>query len=434
MTERPSAPSAAGRREAEAETDRDGRLRSLARLFLKLGFLAFGGPAAHVAMMEDEVVVRRRWLSRPAFLDMLGATNLIPGPNSTEMAMHVGWRRAGTRGLVVAGACFIGPAALITGVLAWAYVRYGSRPEVGPFLFGIKPAVLAVILLALWRLGRVAARNAPLAGLGVAVALAALAGVNEILALLAGGLIGTLAVRPWSRGSEEGVQSPPDLAEPEEDEDSSGTGGGTGADEPGREREGDAPRGRPAVLLAPPLAAGWMAAGAPLWTLGLFFLKVGAVLYGSGYVLVAFLEGDVVARYGWLTRPELLDAVAIGQFTPGPVLSTATFVGYLAAGPAGALVATAAIFLPSFVFVSILGPLVPRLRESAWTGAFLDAVNASAVGLIAAVTVSLGMAALVDWRAWAIALAAAVAGLIGKVGSAWLVLGGAVIGWLLGLF
>jgi chromate transporter len=421
--------------------EEDGRLGSLARLFLKLGFLAFGGPAAHVAMMEDEVVARRRWLSRPAFLDILGATNLIPGPNSTEMAMHVGWRRAGTRGLVVAGACFIGPAALITGVLAWAYLRYGARPEVGPFLFGIKPAVLAVILIALWRLARVAARTAPLAGLGAAVALAALAGVNEILALLAGGLLGTLAARPWSRRSGPTVGPPPDLADAGEadrderaDEDEGADeDGGVDEDERADEEEGGHP-GPAAVLLAPPVAAGWMAAGAPLWTLGLFFLKVGAVLYGSGYVLVAFLEGDVVGRYGWLTRPELLDAIAIGQFTPGPVLSTATFVGYLAAGPAGAVVATIGIFLPSFVFVSILGPLVPRLRESAWTAAFLDAVNASAVGLIAAVTVSLGVATLVDWRAWAIGLAAAAAGLIGKVGSVWLVLGGAVIGWALGLF
>ena len=389
-------------------------LSDLARLFLKLGVLAFGGPAAHVAMLEDEVVARRRWLSRAAFLDILGATNLIPGPNSTEMAMHVGWRRAGTRGLLVAGVCFIVPAALITGALAWAYVRYGTRPEVGPFLLGLKPAVLAVILIALWRLGRIAVRTVPLAGLGAAVALAALTGVNEILALLAGGLLGTLAARPWRRASGAAVGPPPDVTGPDEDD-----------------------RGRPgsaAVLLAPPVAAGWMAAGAPLWTLGLFFLKVGAVLYGSGYVLVAFLEGDVVGRYGWLTRPELLDAIAIGQFTPGPVLSTATFVGYLVAGPAGAVVATVGIFLPSFLFVSILGPLVPRLRESAWASAFLDAVNACAVGLIAAVTVSLGMATLVDWQAWAIGLAAAVAGLVGKISSVWLVLAGAMVGWLLGLF
>ncbi len=413
---------------AQTGVSPEGRLTGLARLFLKLGCFAFGGPAAHVAMMEDEVVARRRWLSRADFLDILGATNLIPGPNSTEMAMHVGWRRARTRGLVVAGICFIGPATLITGALAWAYVRYGARPEIGPFLFGIKPAVLAVILIAMWRLARVAARTAPLAGLGAAVALAALAGVNEILALLAGGLLGTLAARPWHRGSNAAVGPPPDLAAPDDDPD--------GADETAdgsSDNEGGRP-GVPAAILAPPVAAGWIAAGAPLWTLGLFFLKVGAVLYGSGYVLVAFLEGDVVGRYGWLTRPELLDAIAIGQFTPGPVLSTATFVGYLAAGPAGAIVATVGIFLPSFVFVSLLGPLVPRLRESAWTAAFLDAVNASAVGLIAAVTLSLGMATLVDWRAWAIGLAAAAAGLVGKVGSVWLVLAGAAAGWLLGLF
>jgi len=393
------------------------RLPGLARLFLKLGFLAFGGPAAHVAMMEDEVVARRRWLSRTAFLDMLGATNLIPGPNSTEMAMHVGWRRAGVRGLIVSGLCFIGPAVLITGAVAWAYVRYGTRPEVGPFLFGIKPAVLAVILLALWRLGRTAARTVPLAALGVGVALATLVGVNEIVALVAGGLLGALAARPW--------HGHPDPGEARSRNSTDLDGG----ERSGVERDDPALPKR-AILLTPALA-GSMAAGVPLWTLGLLFLKVGAVLYGSGYVLIAFLEGDLVQRLGWLTQLQLLDAVAIGQFTPGPVLSTATFVGYLVAGPAGALVATAGIFLPSFVFVSLLGPIVPRLRASPWTAAFLDAVNASAVGLIAAVTVTLGMAALVDWRAWAIALGAAVLGLLGRVNSAWLVLGGAGVGWLL---
>jgi chromate transporter len=369
-------------------------------------------------MMEDEVVARRRWLSRTAFLDMLGATNLIPGPNSTEMAMHVGWRRAGVRGLIVSGLCFIGPAVLITGAVAWAYVRYGTRPEVGPFLFGIKPAVLAVILLALWRLGRTAARTVPLAALGVGVALATLVGVNEIIALVAGGLLGAVAARPW-------------LGHPDPGAARSGAAPDHGREErSGAERDDPAPP-KPAILLTPMLGAGAVAASVPLWTLGLLFLKVGAVLYGSGYVLIAFLEGDLVQRLGWLTQLELLDAVAIGQFTPGPVLSTATFVGYLVAGPAGALVATAGIFLPSFVFVSLLGPIVPRLRASPWTAAFLDAVNASAVGLIAAVTVTLGVAALVDWRAWVIALGAAALGLIGRVNSAWLVLGGAGVGWLL---
>jgi chromate transporter len=407
----------------DVEANRDGRLSGLARLFLKLGFVAFGGPAAHVAMMEDEVVVRRRWRGRTAFLDMLGATNLIPGPNSTEMVMHIGWRRAGVRGLIVSGLCFIGPAVLITGVAAWAYVRYGSLPEVGPFLVGIKPAVLAVILLALWRLGRTAAKTVPLATLGAGVAIVTLAGISEILALVGGGLLGALAARPWRhRGDTDPQPDPPARPDPPDQ---------PAPPVPDSEKVPPAPKS--AILLTPTLGASMMAASAPLWTLGLLFLKVGAVLYGSGYVLIAFLEGDLVQRLGWLTQVELLDAVAIGQFTPGPILSTATFVGYLVAGPAGALVATVGIFLPSFVFVSLLGPIVPRLRGSPWTAAFLDAVSASAVGLIAAVTVTLGMAALVDWRAWTITLVAIALGLIGRVNSAWLVLGGAGAGWLLGL-
>lgn len=392
-------------RDGTDPASRGGRLAGLARLFLKLGVIGFGGPAAHIAMMEDEVVARRGWTSRCHFLDLVGATNLIPGPNSTEMTMHVGYERAGWRGLVVAGACFIGPAVAITGGLAVLYARYGTVPAIEPWLYGIKPAVIAVILGAVWRLGRIAIKGWRLAALGTMVAAAVLAGVDEVAALLAGGALGMA----WLRVA--------------------------GRDDAG---EGSAAALIPALLQDAPrrsaaAAAGGAAAGAiSLWKLGLFFLKIGAVLYGSGYVLVAFLEGGLVEGYGWLTEAQLLDAIAIGQFTPGPVLSTATFVGYLVAGVPGAVVATIGIFLPSFVFVAVLNPIIPRLRESAWTAAFLDAVNVAAVALMAAVTVELGAAVLVAWPAWAIAAGAGFLALAFRVNAAWLVLGGALVGRILG--
>lgn len=392
-------------------SDRE-RLGELAALFLKLGFIAFGGPAAHVAMMEDEVVERRRWLTRQHFLDLLGATNLVPGPNSTEMTMHVGYERAGWRGLFVAGACFIGPAVLLTGVLGWAYVRFGSLPEVAPFLYGIKPAVLAVILGALWKLGRKAVTGWRLALLAATVTAAVLGGVGEVWALLVGGVVGMV----WLKATHD---VPSDTAA----------------------------RYLPILFLQRGATAGAASgaagaavgavAGVSLWKLFLFFLKVGSVLYGSGYVLVAFLEGGLVGDYEWLTQGQLLDAIAIGQFTPGPVLSTATFIGYVVAAAgglnpvAGAAVATLGIFLPSFVFVWVLNPLVPRLRQSAWLSAFLDAVNAAAVALMAAVTVELAADTLVSWPAWLIAGLAAVAVLRFKASAVWLVLGGAVLGRLL---
>jgi chromate transporter len=382
-----------------------GRLGELARLFLKLGCIAFGGPAAHIAMYEDEVVRRRGWMSAEHFLDLVGATNLIPGPNSTEMTMHVGYERAGRAGLVVAGTCFILPAALITGVLAWLYVQFGTLPAAAPFLDGIKPAVLAIILGAVWRLGRKAVKGARVVAVGVAVLIAVLAGVNEVVALLAGGVLGMF----WLR-----------------------LGGGSGS-------EGT-------KLLAVPLGApltklgglgtlgaglGAAAASAPLWKLGIFFLKVGGILYGSGYVLIAFLHGDLVAGYGWLTDQQLLDAVAIGQFTPGPVLSTATFIGYVIAGAPGAVIATVAIFLPSFFFVLILNPLIPRLRSWPWTAAFLDSINVSALALMVAVTLELGMVVLTAWPAWIIAALAAVLTLRFRVNAAWVVVGAAAAGWVL---
>ena len=385
-----------------------GRLGQIARVFLKLGLIGFGGPAAHIAMLEDEVVGRRRWLSREHFLDLLGATNLIPGPNSTEMAIHVGYSRGGGRGLIVAGACFILPAVLISGLLAWGYVRFGSLPAVAPLLYGIKPVVLAVIACALWRLGRTAVKDWRLLMIGIAVASISLNQGHEIAALLGGGLAGMLWMRfRPKRAAGKAVQVGLLAA---------------------------AAGGQPAAATVLGATAGAAATAFPLWKLGLFFLKIGAVLYGGGYVLLAFLEGGLVHEYGLLTREQLLDAVAIGQFTPGPVLSTATFIGYMVAGPAGAAVATLGVFLPSFIFVALVNPLVPRLRRSAWMGAFLDAVNVSAVGLMAAVVVKLGQATMVDAPAWGLGAGALLLSLRWKVNPAWLVLAGAVAGYALSRF
>lgn len=387
-------------------------MRELATLFLRLGLIGFGGPAAHIAMMEDEVVTRRKWLTPEHFLDLIGATNLIPGPNSTEMAMHVGYVRAGLAGLIVAGGCFILPAVLITAGFAFFYVRFGSLPQVAPLLVGIKPAVLAVIFTAMWRLGQKAVKGWRLAVLGVGVMLLTLGGMNEVVALLAGGLLGMFWLTEEQRG----------------DSNSGDKTAATGA--------AVVAGLKPLKALAVPIVttASALATAVPLWKLGLFFLKVGAVLYGSGYVLVAFLEGGLVHQYGWLTQRQLLDAVAIGQFTPGPVLSTATFIGYVIAGVPGVAVATLAIFLPSFFFVAALNPIVPRLRRSLWMASFLDAVNVSAIALMAAVTVKLAHATLTDWRGGVIALAACVVSLRWKkVNASWLVLGGAILGWTLSL-
>lgn len=396
-----------------------GAIAEVIRVCGKLGIIGFGGPAAHIAMLEDEAVTRRQWLSREHFLDLVGATNLIPGPNSTEMMIHIGYVRAGWPGLVLAGICFVLPAVVLTTILAWVYVEFGSLPAVQPFLLGVKPAILAVILGALWRLGRTASKPQAavqtrilLGVIGSVVAIAVLLGVPEIWALVAGGVLGMFALVLAATGW-----------------------------------------GGPAALLALPV--GWKgywaesAAAIPfkwmialgaiagpavgLGALGLFFLKVGSVLYGSGYVLVAFLEGELVHEYGWLTQQQLLDAIAIGQFTPGPVLSTAAFIGYLLAGVPGAAISAAAIFAPSFVFVAILNPIVPRLRRSQWMSAFLDAVNVSAVGLMAAVLLRLTTDVITAWPAALLALLAAVAVLRWRISSAWVVLGGALLGWLLAL-
>ena len=365
-----------------------------ARLMLKMGCLAFGGPSAHIAMLEDEVVERRQWMSRQHFLDLVGATNLIPGPNSTEMMMHVGYERHGWPGLLLAGGLFVLPAALITTALAWVYVAFGDLPQLAPLLWGIKPAVLVVILGAVWRLGTRALKGWRKAMIGVGVLLGVAAGFNEILAMFAGALVGAFWLQLTSQGATlSGLIMLPFV-------------GATVAGNQVIER-----------------------AEVSLVSLGLFFLKVGAVLYGSGYVLVAFLEGGLVDRLGWLSSQQLIDAIAVGQMTPGPVLSTATFIGYLLLGVPGAAVATVAIFLPSCVFVGLLNRVVPKLRRRPWTAAFLDAVNAAAVALMAAVIVKLGSVTLVSWPSWVIALMAAVAFFRFRLSAFWLVLGGGLLGY-----
>ncbi|HTY05592.1 MAG TPA: chromate efflux transporter [Gemmatimonadales bacterium] len=358
-------------------------LRELAFLFLKLGTTAFGGPAAHIAMMEEEVVRRRGWLTHAEFLDYLGATNLIPGPNSTEMAIHVGWARAGFRGLLVAGLSFILPAALIVTVIAWAYVRYGTLPAAGALLYGVKPVVIAVVLQALWRLGRTAVKSWPLALLGAVAITATFLRVNEMIVLAGGGILAA-----------------------------------------------GAPRSR-ATALALPLPLG-LGAVLPATLGGIFlaFAKIGAVLFGSGYVLLAFLRADFVEHLHWITSRQLLDAVAVGQITPGPVFTTATFVGYLIHGASGAATATAGIFAPAFFYVAVSGPLVPWLRRSATAGRVLDGVNVASLALMAVVTWQLSRDALVDWRTSLMALIAAALLFRTRVNSAWLVLGGAAVGLL----
>jgi chromate transporter len=368
-------------------------IAEVVQLFLRLGVTAFGGPAAHIALMRDEVVRRRRWVSDERFLDLLGMTNLIPGPNSTEMAIHLGYVRAGLAGLLLGGACFIVPAVLIVLALAWLYVRYGTLPAAAWLLYGVIPVIIAVIAHAIWALGRAALKGPLLAGVGGAVLLLALAGGNELALLFGGGAVVVL-VRLARRQAAAAAA----LA---------------------------AALGAPAVALGQGAAAG---GGASLATLFLTFLKIGAVLYGSGYVLIAFLRNDFVNRLGWLTDRQLLDAIAIGQVTPGPVFTTATFVGYLVAGGPGAILATIAIFLPSFVFVALSHPLLPRIRGSRGAAAFLDGVNVAALGLMAAVAWQLARTAIVDLLTAGLMLITLALLIRTRVNSAWLVLGGAAAG------
>ncbi|MHC5766808.1 MAG: chromate efflux transporter [Nostoc sp.] len=390
------------------------RLGELTSLFFKLGVIGFGGPVAHIAMIEDEVVKRRQWLTREHFLDLLGATNLIPGPNSTEMAIHIGYIYAGWLGLIVSGVCFVLPAVLITGGFAWVYVAYGTLPQIAPLLYGIKPAVLAIIINALWGLAKKAVKTRQLLVIAFAVALLTLLlKLNEVIALLIGGLLGMVWLHSGDKHDKPGDKANFLIA-------SLSTGATLKA----------------SAVLAASVATASTVASVSLWQLGWFFLKVGSVLFGGGYLLVAFLQGGLVQEYGWLTQQQLLDAIAIGQFTPGPVLSTATFIGYLIAGIPGAIVATIGIFLPSFVFVAALNPLIPRLRASSWTRAFLDAVNVSAVALMVVTTLQLGAATLtlpqapfVDFLGLAIAIVSAILAIHFRINAAWLVFGSAFIGW-----
>jgi chromate transporter len=366
------------------------RLAEVAGVFLRLGLTAFGGPAAHVALMQDELVERRRWVTRERFLDLLGAVNLIPGPNSTELAIHLGFLRAGWAGLLAAGTCFIVPAALSVSALAYAYQRWGTLPASAAVLAGVKPVVLLVVADALWKFLRTSARTPFHAALAVGALAAAALGAHELLVLLVGGLLAAGRVG-LARGRAASLAAP---------------------------------------LLLPAAAAVTATAATPA---GLFwvFAKIGSVLFGSGYVLLAFLRAELVERLGWLGDAQLLDAVAAGQVTPGPVFTTATFVGWLLGGPAGAAAATAGIFLPAFVFVALSGPLVPRLRASPAAGAFLDGVTVASLGLMGRVTAELARDALRSPAALAIAAAAAVLLFRLKVSSAWLVAGGAAAGWAL---
>ena len=382
-------------------------LGELARLFLKLGTIGVGGPAAHIALMEDEVVRRRGWLTREAFMDYLGATNLIPGPNSTELAIEIGRDRAGWPGLIVAGVAFIVPAAIIVTITAWAYVRFGSLPAALALFAGVKPVIIAIIVQALWRLGRTAVKTTWLGVVTATAIVAVAAGVNELVVLLVAATLSSLGVALRGRAASDRAN----IAIP--------VGVFASASRPGLGAALGAAVGVPAAV--------------SLWTLFAIFLKIGAVLFGSGYVLLAFLRADFVERLGWLTERQLLDAVAVGQVTPGPVFTTATFIGYVLGGIPGAVTATVGIFLPAFVFVAVSGPLIPRLRRSRLAGAALDGVNAASLGLMAVVTWQLGRASIVSLSSWAVAVLAGALLATRRVNAAWLVIGGAIAGITLGM-
>ena len=380
-----------------------GAVREIVLLFLKLGTIAFGGPVAHIALMRDEVVRRRGWVSDQRFVDLIGAVNLIPGPNSTELAIHLGWDRARWRGLLAAGTFFILPAALIVTALAWAYVTYGDTPAVAGILYGVVPVVIGIVAHALVGLLRTVITGVGPALLAAAALAAYLLGVNELLILAAGAALaaGARAARRQPRGGGRALLAPFLL-----------------------------PVGPPLLgaLASPAAGLSSAAGGHTLGQLFLTMLKIGSVLYGSGYVLLAFLRGDFVQRLGWLTEQQLLDAVSIGQITPGPVFTTATFVGYVVAGPLGALLAAVAIFLPSFVLVGLLTRITNRLRSSPWTSALLDGVNAAALALMAGVTLQLGRAAIIDPLTAVLAAASLLVLWRTRLNSAWLIGGGALVG------
>jgi len=393
-------------RPASSDAARHGSLKELTFFFLRLGVTAFGGPAAHIAMMEDELVRRRKWLSREKFLDLLGASSLIPGPSSSELAIHIGYLRAGWAGLLLGGACFILPAAILVGIIAWAYVRFGHLPAVAALLYGVKPVVIAVILQALWGLGRTAVKSWMLAVAGVACVLLTIAKLNVVLLLFGTGTVLACVHALSSKRTESQRTS------------------------------------RAAVLIS--LARGtrsalsrivpWasvtvaVAVVPGIWALFLVFLRIGSIVFGSGYVLLAFLRADLVVHRAWITDAQLVDAVAIGQVTPGPVFTTATFLGYLLRGPVGALAATVGIFLPAFILVAISGPFIPLIRKSPTAGAFLDGVNVASLALMAAVSYELARSTIVDWLTAGLAVVSLMLLLRLRINSAWLVLGGAAAG------
>jgi chromate transporter len=360
-------------------------LRELAGLFTRLGLTAFGGPAAHIAMMQREVVDKRRWMDQQHFLDLIGATNLIPGPNSTEMAIHIGHERHGWKGLLVAGCCFILPAVLITGVIAWLYQRYGRLPQVRPFIYGIKPAIIAIILAAVFPLARKAFKTVELSVIGALALVASLVGLNEILVMFGAGIVVLLLFI--------------------------------------------ARRPRPPILPLAFLEIAFLSeANIRIF---LVFLKIGAILYGSGYVLFAFLDSELVTR-GLLSRTQLVDAIAVGQFTPGPVFSSVTFIGWQMNGLPGAVMATVAVFLPSFVFVALLNPLVPRMRRSKLFSAFLDGVNVASVAIIITVCIAFARETVTDWRTILIAVTSLVVTFgFRRVNSVFVVIGSALMGFVL---
>ncbi|BAU55572.1 chromate efflux transporter [Mucilaginibacter gotjawali] len=370
----------------------DNRLKEIARVFLKLGVIGFGGPAVHIAMMEEEVVRKRQWFTHEHFIDLIGATNLIPGPNSTEMALHCGKERGGWKGLLVAGACFILPAVIITAAFAWAYQQYGRLPQVQPFIYGIKPAIIGVILSLMITLGKKTFKNIELGFIGLSCAILAIAGINEVLILFGAGFTGILIYNVRNKFSALNSISP--------------------------------------FAMLPALV---VSGDGSDWKIFWIFLKVGAILYGSGYVLFAFLDSELV-KTGMLSRQTLIDAIAVGQFTPGPVFSSATFIGWQMGGLAGAAKATIGIFLPSFLFVGLLNPLVSWLRKSKAMSAFLDAVNASAIALILAVCVEMGKESVNNWKTVLILVAGIAVSLFNKkLNSAFIIIGGAAAGYLLWL-
>ena len=369
-------------------------IKEVAKVFLKLGLTAFGGPAAHIAMMQQEVVSKRKWLTEQHFLDLIGATNLIPGPNSTEMAIHIGNERGGWKGLIVAGLCFILPAVFITGFFAWGYKQYGQLPEIQLFIYGIKPAIIAVILAAVYPLAKKSLKSILLAIIGIVVLLLSFLDINEIYLMFGAGLFALL----WYIVRNERLKNTTVFIPLTLMQVSSTT-----------------------VLTATNMNLFWI------------FLKIGAILYGSGYVLFAFLDAELVAT-GLLTRQQLIDAIAVGQFTPGPVFSSVTFIGYQINGLSGAVVATIAIFLPSFIFVALLNPLVKKMRGSKPFSAFLDAVNIASVAIIISVCYAMAKDTVTDWRTILIAIISlAITFGFKKINSAFIVLGSSIFGFILTL-